>query len=201
MAKQVWEVNIPREGYSSRKHVVELDHSFWTNRRTILVDGRRLGKEEIRRSGLYEFGSDDRFQINGQECVIQTVAGRKGYNFDLFVDGVSVANGAPLVPSQWKQRLLGTIAGVGLVFSGYGGVALSVLAADIRLPEDDAREGMFVFVIPLGSLFVSSILARTKPWKWLVPRSWTVAGLLILNLIVSFSSATLLAYFTKPWVR
>jgi len=77
MAKHVWEMTIPREGNSPMKHVVEVDHGFSKHRRTIILDGRRLGEDESKLSGLYEFGTDDRFTIDGHECVVQNRCGQK----------------------------------------------------------------------------------------------------------------------------
>ncbi|MBC6430115.1 hypothetical protein FM036_04365 [Nostoc sp. HG1] len=82
METKVWTFNL-----SDGQHTVELDHGYWSGKRIIKVDGQLV--EESQK--LFDTGSEHRFDVNGNSCVLRirpgTLGGLTGFEFELFVDG------------------------------------------------------------------------------------------------------------------
>lgn len=99
MARRVWTIELPEplrdgvsEGFSSprkRPHTIELNHNYWTAKRVIRLDGRVLQPGEIRSYGIFGFGSDDLFIVDGHACVVHIRSNGIAYSYDFVVDGVS----------------------------------------------------------------------------------------------------------------
>ncbi len=79
-----------------RTHTVELQHNYWTTRRTIYLDEQLVPLSEIKSYGVYGKGSDDLFRVDGHDCVVNIRSNGVVYNYDLAVDGLSVQSGKPL---------------------------------------------------------------------------------------------------------
>ena len=69
------------------RHVVEIEHGYWSGKRIIKVDGKQV---EV--SGkIIDTGSEHRFEISGHKCILRirpgTLGGLFGFEFELFLDG------------------------------------------------------------------------------------------------------------------
>src|SRR4051794_24290783 len=71
-------------------HTIELDHNYWTTRRTIRVDGQPLDPSRIKSAAMYGKGSDDLFELDGHPCMIHISTNGITYQLDLAVDHRSV---------------------------------------------------------------------------------------------------------------
>ena len=78
MAHKVWII-----GESAGKHVIELEHGFWSGNRVIKVDG-----QEIHRSKkLWDTGTEHRFKVASQDCIVRIRNSPFSFQYELFVDG------------------------------------------------------------------------------------------------------------------
>ncbi len=78
MTQKSWIVEAP-----DGRHVVELEHGYWSGKRVIKVDG-----VVIEQGGkLLDTGSEHRFQIGDQPCVLRIKNRMFHFEFELFVDG------------------------------------------------------------------------------------------------------------------
>ena len=78
MAKKVWVFEVKGE-----RHIVELEHGFWSGKRDIVVDGVPFYSG----SKFYDTGSVHSFNISGVPCVLRIKVPAFGVSYELYVDG------------------------------------------------------------------------------------------------------------------
>jgi hypothetical protein len=88
MAQRTWQLTL-----EDGPHTVELDHSYWTTRRRINVDGRLLTQADLTSKGMYGLGSEDSFRLGTHTLTVYVRSNGFSYNYDLGVDGRSVTTG------------------------------------------------------------------------------------------------------------
>jgi hypothetical protein len=81
MAKKVWVFDVKGE-----RHIVELEHGFWSGKRDILVDGVPFYSG----SKVYDTGSVHQFDISGVPCVLRIKGKAISFGYELYVDGKSI---------------------------------------------------------------------------------------------------------------
>jgi hypothetical protein len=95
MAKRTWTIEL-----EDGQHTVELDHGYISGKRRISVDGRPVEETARAQDALFDIGSSHPFNIGGHRCLL-VIRSKWGltYEYDLVVDGRSVATGAE-APAQ-----------------------------------------------------------------------------------------------------
>ena len=189
MAKKSWTFELERSSpadtaasvYASRtrtSHTLDLEHNYWTAKRTIKLDGNPLSPDQIRSYGTYGFGSDDLLIVDGHECVVHITTNAVAYKYDFLIDGVSVKTGktAKLPPQlfqmqpgvadripgwAWIFMVLCFVVGLGSIFAGLGVAAL--LKQNVHI-ENVRYLGYFVTPLVLQAIF-SIITASKEPAK------------------------------------
>jgi hypothetical protein len=82
MANKTWTFEV-----EDGRHVVELEHGYWSGKRIIRVDGKQL---EVSRK-FFDTGTEHRFEVSGHQCILRirpgTLGGLFGFEFELFLDG------------------------------------------------------------------------------------------------------------------
>lgn len=82
MANKTWTFEL-EDGH----HEVEIEHGYWSGKRVIKVDGRK-----VEESGkIIDTGSEHRFEVSAHQCILRvrpgTLGGLFGFEFELFLDG------------------------------------------------------------------------------------------------------------------
>lgn len=114
MAKKSWSFELteasapegPFGDFAPRKrhHTVDLQHNYWTNKRSISVDGVQLSRDQLTSySNVSPFsqdgwGSDDLFKLDGHDCLVHIRSNGLTYKYDFAIDGISVETGERVVP-------------------------------------------------------------------------------------------------------
>ena len=93
MARKIWTIDL-----EDGKHVIDLEHGYFSGQRKIIVDGKLLEATSKARH-LFDMGSVHPIQINGHQCVIHIKTNGITFSYDLSVDGYSVGTGKPALPS------------------------------------------------------------------------------------------------------
>jgi hypothetical protein len=91
MAKKTWELELG-EG----KHLVELEHGYWSGKRTIRVDDYTIVDSANWQHTLFDTGSVHEFNIGNHPCAVVIRTNGLTFSYDLAVDGYSVTTGQPL---------------------------------------------------------------------------------------------------------
>lgn len=94
----------PDEIFSSPRrsfHRIELEHNYWTTRRTLWLDGRRLASSDLRSYAIYGMGSDDMFFTDSSVCLIRARPNGLTYRYDFSINGVSTDDGKFIKP--WSE--------------------------------------------------------------------------------------------------
>jgi len=65
------------------KHVVELEHGYWSGKRVIKLDGQKV--DESRK--WFDTGTEHRFKINEHQCILRILYRTLHYDYELYVDG------------------------------------------------------------------------------------------------------------------
>jgi hypothetical protein len=79
MSTKVWTWNDDAE-----RHVVEIEHSWFSGKRTLKVDGKIV---ETSGNKWWDTGSEHRFKAGSKDCVLRIRNNWFGFNYELFVDG------------------------------------------------------------------------------------------------------------------
>jgi hypothetical protein len=82
MTKMLWVVE-----FENSKHMIELEHGYFSGKRKITVDGKDLPLPKSESNKLLDYGSRHKFQLLGHECVI-IIRSANGltYSYELFMD-------------------------------------------------------------------------------------------------------------------
>ena len=80
MPTRVWEFEL-----RGKRHSVVLEHTHWTGRRTIKVDGRVIYSSKA----PLDFHAEDWFNIDGIPCTIR-ISGSEVGDYKLFVEGIII---------------------------------------------------------------------------------------------------------------
>jgi hypothetical protein len=90
MAQRVWTIEL-----EDGRHTVQLDHGYISGKRRISVDGRQIEETARAQDALFDIGSSHTFSIGAHRCTV-VIRSKWGlaYEYDLLVDGRSVATGA-----------------------------------------------------------------------------------------------------------
>ena len=83
MPTRVWEFEL-----RGKHHSVELEHTHWTGRRTITVDGAVIYSSKA----PVDFRAEDWFNIDSIPCIIR-IRGSEFGNYKLFVEGETIESG------------------------------------------------------------------------------------------------------------
>lgn len=89
--KKTWTLDV--DGAS---HTIELDHGFWSGKRTISVDGRVA--HASRR--LIDFGSNTPIEVGTHRINVIVMTNGVTFRYDIVVDGISEATGRPIAVVQ-----------------------------------------------------------------------------------------------------
>jgi hypothetical protein len=162
MTSRSWIVHV--EG---AEHTVELDHSYFTGKRTIKLDGQIVARGS---RWLDAFGSDDSFPIAGRVCSVQVRTHGLTYTYDCSLDGRSVRDGRmvlPLAPApKWAWLFIAACIGLPIVtfgglvpalFGVAGAIACLAIARNPRRPivsQITLSIGVVVLCWALGGLTV-----------------------------------------------
>lgn len=118
MASKQWTISL-----DDKDHTVELEHGFWSGKRTIRVDGEPLPKLK---SKLFDLGGEYPFNLAGHACAVRIIPRPSWkYKYDLVVDGRSEETGESAVPfSRYMMKfavlsvvivsLIGLVGGIGV---------------------------------------------------------------------------------------
>jgi hypothetical protein len=87
MADKRWEFEL-----DGARHVVELEHSTFSGKQYVRVDGRLLAQQE---------GAQGRFRIENHACEVRVVRQGRTYLYDLLIDGVS--NTQEQYAKEWDE--------------------------------------------------------------------------------------------------
>lgn len=88
MARKVWEFEL-----DGRSHKVELDHKYFSGKRTIWIDGENLKLDFDKAQRFLDTGSDHDFKIGNHICTITIRTNGLTFNYDLVIDGISKTTG------------------------------------------------------------------------------------------------------------
>ena len=78
MAVRQWRLEKPEP------HTVVLEHSFWSGRCTLSVDGTLVVE---RSKKLWDTGWEDRFELEGVPCIARVIYRGFHFDYELWVDG------------------------------------------------------------------------------------------------------------------
>ena len=101
MAQQTWDLYV-----DGNRHVVELEHGYWSGRRIIRVDGN----EVVNHRQFNDRGSKHPVQIGSREAVVTIRTNGFIFRYDLVVDGVSQTTNEkvdlqqPMFHAYWGKR-------------------------------------------------------------------------------------------------
>jgi hypothetical protein len=102
MATRRWTVRI-----DGRERTIELRHGYWTQRRTVTVDGERvldIRADPLRTIVWSTKTTEHAFALDGQRLAVRVRPGWLFYELDLVIEGRSVTTGGdagPLPPAKW----------------------------------------------------------------------------------------------------
>lgn len=65
------------------QHTVQVEHGYWSGKRTITLDGNAVHKS----TKFWDTGSEHRFDAGGKPCVLKIRNSPFHYDYELFVDG------------------------------------------------------------------------------------------------------------------
>lgn len=95
MAKKEWIFEL-----EDGQHTVELEHSYFSGKRVIRVDGNLLESSTKVQHALIDTGSEHKFNIGTHPCVVTISSNGITFKYDLIIDGRSVTTGQPAAASQ-----------------------------------------------------------------------------------------------------
>jgi hypothetical protein len=78
MTTREWNIEQPS------KHAVRIDHSFWSGRAVIYLDGQDLFRRGIK---VWDTGFEHRFKIDGVPCIVRVITRPFHFTYELWVDG------------------------------------------------------------------------------------------------------------------
>ncbi|MGB2854194.1 MAG: hypothetical protein WBC55_07070 [Dehalococcoidia bacterium] len=81
MAKKVWTFVVKEQ-----RHVVELEHGYWSGKRDIVIDGVPFESS----SKIYDTGSVHHFNISGVPCILRIKSKLITFDCELYVGGTKV---------------------------------------------------------------------------------------------------------------
>ena len=88
MAKKSWRVEL-----EDSVHTVELEHGYWSGKRTISIDGERMNLPQKEASSFFDFGSHHTIHIGQVSAIIHIKTNGLTFNYDLSIEGRSVETG------------------------------------------------------------------------------------------------------------
>jgi len=170
MAKAVWTIAL-----EDGTHTVELEHSYFSGKRNIRVDGRPLELPAKTASSIVDFGRDQPFKIGNHDCVVHIRTNGLTFSYDLSVDGRSVSTGervsvAGPVPS-WAWAFVVacgiipiiSLGGILPAAIGFGGAAGCYAIAKDDSKQVTTRVALCAAVTGLcWALFIGMILALRR---------------------------------------
>jgi len=97
MAKKRWIVNLDNKEYK-----IQLNHGYFSGRKTIKVNDEIIyqGKQ------IFDQGGNYPFKIGSHKLFIEITINGRTFDYDLIVDGISLATGERMVDSgldEWKE--------------------------------------------------------------------------------------------------
>ncbi len=78
MACKTWTIEI-----DGNRHNVGIEHGFWSGKRVITLDGNTIERS----CKLIDTGSEHRFDVDGQPCILKIRSSAFSFDYELFVDG------------------------------------------------------------------------------------------------------------------
>lgn len=90
MAKRSWTLAL-----ADGEHTVEMEHNYWSGRRTVRVDGVVAHQARPR---FIDFGSADPFTAAGRPALSVIATNGLSFKLDVVVDGRSLTTGLPYDP-------------------------------------------------------------------------------------------------------
>jgi Fas apoptotic inhibitory molecule (FAIM1) len=150
VARRRWEFDLD-DGH----HVVELEHGYFLGKRTITVDGKRTiqsGNAFVDHSGEYAI------VVGSHQATLQISTDGFRYNYDLVIDGRSVATGMRAVPPRPPiGPLQQQVFGVALLV--WTGVLLPFFWTSI---VQQRNLGPLALLLALGALAVALLYIGTR---------------------------------------
>ena len=99
MAHKVWTFQM-EDGI----HTVEMDHGYYSGKKTIAVDGRVAWQDTGSSNALRNAKGTYPFQFNGHSCAINITTNGISYFYELVVEGQKVEPGQQLNPTVVQSR-------------------------------------------------------------------------------------------------
>lgn len=153
-----------------RHHTVDLNHNYWTNKRTISVDGVRLTPDRLTSyTNLNPFsqdgwGSDDLFKLDGHDCLVHIRSTGLTYKYDFAVDGRSLETDERVEP--FPQIATPHLAARKMPGWAWGFVVLSfvlpLIATLLAILLLKARPTSNFFVTVIAFITIGIVVARSK---------------------------------------
>jgi hypothetical protein len=88
MAEKRWEFKL-----DEIKQVVELEHGYFSGKRSIRIDGRLLPMPPAENQQVVDYGSKRSFEIGSHTCAVIIAPHGLKFEYDLEVDGSSIVTG------------------------------------------------------------------------------------------------------------
>lgn len=168
------EEDVPVMG--KRTHTVELEHSYWTMRRVIKLDGVLVPRSLIRSYSILYDRSYDQFGVGGHKCMVRVLGRIVTYEYDCAIDGTSITTGQPMemgyelsgirqgasdrIPKwAWLFMVSCFVAGILAVL---GGALLGVAIVQARTPNREILKFGNVFFISAIIYGVFAIARESK---------------------------------------
>jgi hypothetical protein len=169
MAKREWTFDV-----DGTRHIVQLEHKYFSGRRTILVDGTPVDAPRQ----LVDAGGEYPFTINGHEGFVQIKTNGVTFKYDCVFDAKSVSTGKEVLKPQslpmwsWIFMILCciipviTLGGALPVLIGFGGAFACAKIGKSHIKKISAKVllSFTVLLISWGLfaalLFFASILKR-----------------------------------------
>jgi len=112
MTKKIWKLNL-KDGI----HEIELRHSSFSGKRSILVDGVRIEIPRQEKRKRWDTGSKHIFSVHAHQCMMVIRSSGFNYEYELFLDGTSIDSGLPLThedpievtPEAIRTRRIGVV--------------------------------------------------------------------------------------------
>jgi hypothetical protein len=186
MAQKSWIIEL-EDGV----HTVELNHGYFTGKRSIRVDDEAIILHPDEKQKLFDTGSTHSFKVSGHTCKIAIYSFGLNFRYELIVDNVDIETGLP-VPDEETLHLspesIGERRTTLVIFFSLCGLAL--IWINWRMAHSGGYYHPFIAMMGPAVMVIAGyyLLTKEDPWEFSKASPFRLIWVLVLALLLGIAN-------------